>query len=71
MEIVEYLDPEGRSPFGVWFGSLDARAAAKVTIAVARMATGHRSNMKGAGGGVLEYRIDFGPRLSHLPRQGR
>jgi putative addiction module killer protein len=35
--------------------------AAKVTIALARMEQGNLSNAKGVGGGVFEYRIDFGP----------
>jgi hypothetical protein len=35
---LEYLDREGSSPFPKWFGRLDAIAAAKVTMAVARVA---------------------------------
>jgi hypothetical protein len=31
MQILEYLTEEGKSPFGAWFESLDAQAAAKVT----------------------------------------
>jgi putative addiction module killer protein len=40
---------------------LDAVARAKVASAIARMEQGNLSNTKGVGGGVLEYRIDFGP----------
>jgi putative addiction module killer protein len=40
---------------------LDAVAAAKVTTAVRRLELGNLSNVKGVGGGVFEYRIDFGP----------
>jgi putative addiction module killer protein len=40
---------------------LDAVAAAKVTTAVRRVELGKFSNVKGVGGGVFEYRIDFGP----------
>ena len=36
-------------------------AAAKVTIALTRIERGNRSNVKGVGAGVLEYKIDFGP----------
>lgn len=61
MRILEYLDGEGRSVFGRWFERLDARAAAKVTIALARLANDNLSSLKGVGGGVMEYRIDFGP----------
>ena len=61
MQILQYLDTEGNNPFAAWFDRLDAQAAAKVTIAIARMEQGNLSNVKGVGGGVLEYRIDFGP----------
>src|SRR2546421_12222360 len=56
-----YLDRSGRNPFALWFDGLDPRAAAKLTIAVARLEQGNLSNAKSVGGGVLEYPIDFGP----------
>ncbi len=61
IEVREYTDPHGRSPFQQWFADLDARAAAKVTVALARLAQGNVSNVKGVGGGALELRIDYGP----------
>lgn len=61
MILVEFLDAEGNSPFGAWFDELDARAAAKVTVALARIEQGNLSNVKAVGSGVHEYRIDFGP----------
>ncbi|OEO31976.1 addiction module protein [Devosia insulae DS-56] len=61
MEIVEYTLADGRSPFGAWFEDLDAVAAAKVTVAISRLAQGNVSNVKGVGGGVLEQKINFGP----------
>lgn len=61
VEIREYADEEGCSPFADWFEGLDAMAAAKVTVALARLGTGNFSNVKGVGAGLLEYRIDFGP----------
>ena len=61
LRIVEYQDPRDRSPFADWFDDLDAQAAAKITVALARMAQANLSNVKSVGGGVLEYRIDFGP----------
>jgi putative addiction module killer protein len=61
MQVLEYLDPAGRSPFARWFGGLDPQTAAKVTIGLTRLGQGNLSNAKGVGGGVLEYRIDFGP----------
>jgi len=61
IEIREYIDPKGRSPYARWFNRLNAQAAAKVATALVRMEQGNLSNTKGVGGGVLEYRIDFGP----------
>jgi putative addiction module killer protein len=61
IEIREYIDTLGRSPFARWFDGLNAHAAAKVATALARMEQGNLSNAKGVGAGVSEYRIDFGP----------
>jgi len=61
MQVLEYLDASGRSPFRRWFDRLDPVAAAKVTIALACIELGNLSNVKGVGGGVSEYRIDHGP----------
>lgn len=61
LKIQEYLDVQGRSPYGKWFNSLDAQAAAKVATALIRMEQGNFSNVKGVGVGVFEYRLDFGP----------
>jgi putative addiction module killer protein len=61
IDVREYTDPHGRSPFQQWFEDLEARAAAKVTVALARLQQGNVSNVKGVGGGVLELRIDYGP----------
>ncbi len=59
--VLEYLDPSGRSPYAEWFDDLNAQAAAKVAIAVTRLAHGNFSNVRGVGAGVMEYKIDFGP----------
>ena len=61
LTILEYLDAAGRSPFREWFDELDATAAARIAVALARLEQGNLSNAKGVGEGVLEYRIDFGP----------
>jgi putative addiction module killer protein len=61
VDILEFLDIAGSSPYRRWFESLDARAAAKVTVALIRIGLGNLSNVKGVGGGVNEFRIDFGP----------
>jgi putative addiction module killer protein len=57
----EYQHADGRSPFAQWFNGLNAQAAAKVTIAITRIGQGHTANLKGVGGGVVEYKINFGP----------
>lgn len=61
IDVREYNDRNGRSPFAAWFDRLNAPAAAKVTTAVTRLASGNFSNVKGVGSGVFECRIDFGP----------
>ena len=60
IKVVEYLQ-NGVSVFEKWFFSLDAQAAAKVTTALYRLEQGNFSNVKSAGQGVSEFRIDFGP----------
>jgi putative addiction module killer protein len=60
IKIVEYLR-DGKSLFSKWFNSLDAPAAARATTALYRLESGNFSNVKSVGGGVMEYRIDFGP----------
>ena len=61
IEVREYIDERGRSPFGRWFDGLNAIAAAKVRTALARMEPRNLSNAKSVGSGVLEYRIQTGP----------
>jgi putative addiction module killer protein len=61
VQILEYLDPDGESPYRDWFESFNAQAAAKVTVALTRVELGNLSNVKGVGAGVQEFRIDFGP----------
>ena len=61
MDVLEYLDRQGRSPFAAWFDNLDPAAAAKVTTAMTRLSLGNTSNVQGVGAGVFETQIDFGP----------
>ena len=61
IQVREYIDASGLSPFGRWFSGLNSTAAAKVTIALYRLGQGNFSNVKGVGEGVYEYRIDSGP----------
>jgi putative addiction module killer protein len=61
MDLLEYLDETGQSPFENWFNRINAQAAAKVTTALVRLESGNTSNVKSVGGGVYELKIDFGP----------
>lgn len=61
IELRGYIDEHGKKRFAEWLEDLDAPAAAKVTIALARIEQGNFSNVKSVGSGVFEYKIDFGP----------
>ena len=61
LELRYYLAGDGESPLQEWFSGLNAAAAAKVSVALARLEQGNLSNVKTVGEGVLEYRIDWGP----------
>jgi len=60
MKINEYVRADGSSPFQKWFNRLDAQAAAKVAVAIARLEQGNTSNIKWLKG-IGEYRINWGP----------
>lgn len=60
-QLVVYRDARGREPFVTWYAALDSHAAAKVTVALGRLAAGNRSETKPVGAGVLERRIHWGP----------
>ncbi len=61
IDIREFLNESGASPFARWFDGLNAIAAARVTIVLTRLGLGNFSNVEGVGGGVYELKIDFGP----------
>lgn len=61
VDVREYLDLNGHSPFAAWFNRLNPQAAAKVATGLTRLAGGNFSNVKGVGSGMFEYKIDFGP----------
>ena len=61
IEILEYLDAGGHSPYGKWFTKLNAKAAAKVTTTIDRISRGLITNVESVGGGVYERKINFGP----------
>lgn len=61
IEIREYIDHRGRSPFADWFNRLDGRVAARVRLVVERIGAGYLSGIEALGGGVLEHRMHTGP----------
>lgn len=61
IEVREYEEASGRSPFQVWFNRLDSESARKVTTALYRLGLGNVSNARSVGGGVHELKINFGP----------
>ena len=60
MRLEEYVRPDGATPYQTWFDGLDAQAAAKVTVAKARLELGNTSNIDWFRG-IGEYKIDWGP----------
>jgi putative component of toxin-antitoxin plasmid stabilization module len=65
MKIQEYIRENGVSPFKTWFDSLNSPAAAKVTVALARLELGNTSNIKWLSG-LGEYRIDGDPTIEFI-----
>jgi len=59
--IQEYVRANGKSPFGEWFRGLNPVAAAKITVVLEKIEAGNLSNVKAVGGGVSEYKLDWGP----------
>jgi len=60
MLVREYISEDGSSPFRQWFDGLNHQAAAKVSVALARLELGNTSNVKWLSG-IGEYRINWGP----------
>jgi putative addiction module killer protein len=70
LTVVEYVRGDGAVPYATWFDDLPAQAAAKVTIARARLEMGNTSPVKWIGA-IGEYRIDWGPGYRiYLAREG-
>lgn len=68
--VEELLTESGACPYADWFNSLDAQAAAKVTVAKVRMEAGNLSKVEWFRG-IGEYKIDWGPGLRiYLARDG-
>jgi len=66
----EYVREDGGNPYQKWFNGLDAQAAAKVTVAKARLELGNTSNLEWFRG-IGEYKIDWGPEYRiYLAKEG-
>ena len=59
-QVKELLLPDGSNRYAEWFTTLDPLAAAKVSVAVARVELGNLSNVVWFRG-IGEYKIDWGP----------
>lgn len=60
IRLEEYVREGGDNPYQTWFNRLDAQAAAKVTVAKARLELGNTSSVEWFRG-IGEYKIDWGP----------
>lgn len=60
VKVKEYVRDDGSNPYQKWFDDLDALAAAKVTVAKARLELGNTSSVEWFRG-IGEYKIDWGP----------
>jgi putative addiction module killer protein len=60
-QVKEFIDNHGRNHYREFFDALAAVPAAKVAAVIARLAAGHTAGLKGLGGGVAEWRLDWGP----------
>jgi putative addiction module killer protein len=61
IEVREFVDLKGKSPYRVWLVKLDPATIARVIAAVLRLEGGNFSAAKSVGAGVSELRLDFGP----------
>ena len=70
LDVAEYIQENGLSPYAKWFNSLPSQAAAKVAAAKAKIATGNTSAIKWFDG-LGEYRIHWGKGIRiYLARDG-
>lgn len=61
-EVLEYLTPDGKSPFHVWLKGLkDAKAVAIVRQRLNRVRLGNLGFWAAVGEGVCEMKIAYGP----------
>jgi len=61
MDIFEYIDVNGNSPFNTWLcGLKDLRTQAKIDTRIDRASLGNIGDTKSVGEGVQEMRISYG-----------
>lgn len=60
IRVEEYVRADGTNPYQAWFNDLDPQAAAKISVAKARIELGNTFNIKWFRG-IGEYVIDWGP----------
>lgn len=57
-----YQMAKGKTPFLDWLGSLkDRRARARIRVRLDKVRMGNFGDCKSVGGGVNEFKIDYGP----------
>src|SRR5258708_20313673 len=61
VEVREYLDRSGRSPFAVWSDRLNREAAVKVAPALAAVPPGKFSERQGVRPAAFQYPSAFSP----------
>ncbi len=61
IEVREYVDAQGRTPYRNWIVKLDTSTRVRIITAVLRTERGNFSAAKSVGAGVSELRLDFGP----------
>ncbi len=61
-ELQNYETEDGRIPFEEWLSSLrDKKAINRIQVRLDRIEEGNLGDFRSVGGGVFEFRIDYGP----------
>ena len=61
LDILEYLDLQGKNPFRNWLQELPITISAKIQARIFRLQQGNIGDFKAVGHGVCELRFFFGP----------
>jgi putative addiction module killer protein len=61
IEVRQYVDRLGQSPFERWLEKLDDDLQARIAVSFDRLERGNFTAAKGIGAGLQELRLDFGP----------